>query len=123
MDKTGQNINSRILSFKYALEGFTAAVKEEPNLKIHFFIAFLTILAGVWFKITKLEWIIITIMIGLVISVELTNTAIEAVVDYLIQEKHPGAKIAKDIAAAAVLIAATTAAVTGLIIFLPYLGV
>lgn len=111
----------RILSFKYALEGMVAAFKEEPNLKVHFFIGLLVILAGFWFKITKLEWIIIITMIGLVVSVELTNTAIEAVVDYLIQEKHPGAKIAKDISAAAVLVTAVTASIVGLIIFVPLL--
>lgn len=114
-------MSSRILSFRYAFEGFVAAFKEEPNLKIHFCIAFLVILAGFWFRIAKLDWIIIIAMIGLVISVELTNTAIEAIVDYLIKEQHPGAKIAKDISAAAVLVTAITSSITGLIIFIPYI--
>lgn len=111
----------RVLSFKYAFEGLLAAFKEEPNLKIHLGFGLLVIIASFWFQISKLDWIIIITMIGLVISVELTNTAIEAVVDYLIKEQHPGAKIAKDISAAAVLVSAITATITGAIIFLPYL--
>ncbi len=114
--------NFHILSFKYAFEGFISALKEEPNLKIHFIIGFLVIFAGFYFNLTQLDWIIIITMIGLVISVELTNTAVEAVVDYLIQAKHPGAKIAKDISAAAVLVAAITSAIVGLIVFLPYIN-
>ncbi len=123
MDKTNQHLSSRILSFKYAFEGLKAAISEEPNLKIHLLIGVLVIFAGFYFNISKLNWIIIVILIGLVISVELTNTAIEAVVDYCIQQQHNGAKMAKDISAAAVLVVSITAAVIGLIIFLPYLGV
>lgn len=111
----------RILSFKYAFEGLTSAFAEEPNLKIHFCIGLLVVLAGLFFGISKLDWIIVVAMIGLVISVELTNTAIEAVVDYLIKEQHPGAKIAKDISAAAVLVTAVTSSAIGLIIFMPYI--
>lgn len=114
-------MSSRILSFKYAFEGLKASSKEEPNLKIHFCIGLLVILAGFFFGISKLDWIIIIAMIGLVISVELTNTAIEAVVDYLIREQHPGAKIAKDISAAAVLVTAITSSIIGIIIFVPYI--
>ena len=111
-----------ILSFKYAYEGFISALKEEPNLKLHFAIGFLVVVAGFYFQISKLDWVVLVTMIGLVISVELTNTAIEAVVDYLIKEDHPGAKIAKDISAAAVLITAVTSAVVGVVVFLPYLN-
>lgn len=121
MDKTSKAMNSRVLSFRYAFEGLLAAFKEEPNLKIHLGFGLIVIITGFWFQISKLDWIIIIAMIGLVISVELTNTAIEAVVDYLIKEQHPGAKIAKDISAAAVLVSAITAATVGVIIFLPYL--
>lgn len=110
----------RVLSFRYALSGITAAIKEEPNLIFHLFAAILVILLGWFLKISKNDWIIIILVIGLVISVELTNTAIEAVVDNFTEKEHPGAKLAKDISAGAVLAAAAAAAIVGLIIFLPY---
>jgi diacylglycerol kinase len=111
----------RILSFKYAFDGIIAALKEEPNLKFHFFAGYLAILLGIVLEISTLDWIIIIILIGLVISVELTNSAIESVVDSFTIEQHPGAKLAKDISAGAVLVVAITAFIVGMIIFLPKL--
>ena len=110
----------RILSFKHALEGIWSALKEEPNLKFHFFAGFVTIALGVFFKITINEWLVLILVIGLVISVELTNTSIEAVVDSFTDKTHPGAKLAKDISAGAVLVVAIMAAIVGIIIFLPH---
>ena len=112
--------HARILSFKYALEGIWTAVKEEPNIKIHLLIMTLVILFGIYFNLTILEWIIVIFCIGMVITLELTNTAIETVVDSFIDKEHPGAKRAKDVASGAVLVMALTAAAIGLIIFLPY---
>ncbi|MDO8618826.1 MAG: diacylglycerol kinase family protein [Candidatus Daviesbacteria bacterium] len=111
----------RILSFKYAFEGFAGAVKEEPNLKIHLCVAMLVIILGLLLGISRTDWIIVTILIGLVISLELTNTAIETVVDSFITTEHPGAKMAKDISAGAVLVVSVCAAIVGVIIFLPYI--
>lgn len=111
----------RILSFKYALDGILAAFKEEPNLKLHFLFGLLVIALAFVLNLSPLEWTIIIILIGLVISVELTNTAIETVVDAFVDRSHQGAKLAKDISAGAVLITALTAAVSGSIIFLPHL--
>lgn len=111
----------RVLSFKNAFEGITAALKEEPNLKFHILAALGAILLAFFLQISARDWIFILLLIGFVISVELTNTAIEVIVDYLIKEEHLGAKLAKDISAGAVLITAITSAVVGLIIFLPYL--
>lgn len=112
----------RILSFKYALQGITSAIRQEPNLKIHLFFAFLVVAGAIFFKITEPEWIAVISMIGLVISVELTNTAIESVINHFTDQVHPGAKLAKDISAGAVLIVAITALIVGLIIFLPRLS-
>lgn len=112
----------RVVSFKYAFAGLVAALKEEPNLKFHFLAGVIVILVSFAFKISKADWIIILFLIGLVISVELTNTAIEAVVDTFTDKEHPGAKLAKDISAGAVLVAAMTSAIIGVIIFLPYLN-
>jgi len=122
MDK-GRSRYHRILSFKYALEGISAGIKEEPNLKFHFLFAGLVILAGAILQITRSDWMIIIVLIGLVLTAEMTNTALEAIVDSFTQDQHPRAKYAKDISAGAVLIVAITSAVLGLIIFLPYLGV
>jgi len=111
----------RVLSFKYASSGIYQALKEEPNLKLHFLAGFLVILAGLLLQISNLDWAILIILIGLVISVELTNTALETVVDSFTVAEHPGAKLAKDISAGAVLVVALTSAVVGIIIFMPYL--
>ena len=111
-----------ILSFKYAWDGLVAALKEEPNLKFHFLAGFLVILISLFLNISKYYWLIIIILIGFVIAVELTNTAIEAVVDTFTDKEHPGAKLAKDISAGAVLVSALTATIVGIIIFLPYIS-
>jgi diacylglycerol kinase len=112
--------NHRILSFKYALAGIISALKEEPNLKFHFIIALLVVILSFILNLSKPDWIIVIFLIGFVVSVELTNTAIEAVVDKFTDKEHPGAKLAKDISAGAVLVAAITAGILGIIIFFPY---
>lgn len=110
-----------ILTFKYALEGITAALKEEPSLKLHFLIGALIIALSLILRFSKLDWIIVIFLIGFVIVIELTNTAIEAVVDGFTDQLHPAAKMAKDISAGAVLVSAMTAATISLLVFLPYL--
>ncbi len=112
----------RILSFKYAGEGIWTAFMEEPNLKIHIIVAILVYLAGLLLNISKSDWIVLILTIGIVLSLELTNTAIEAVVDSFTQDSHPGAKKAKDVSAAAVLIASIMAIVVGLLVFYPYIN-
>lgn len=111
----------RVLSFKYAFSGIITALREEPNLKFHFAIGLIVIIASLLLKISPQDFIIIIFLIGFVISLELTNTAIEAVVDAFTDKTHPRAKCAKDISAGAVLIAAVTSALLGLKIFLPYI--
>lgn len=113
--------SKRILSFRYAISGIAAALREEPNLKFQFLAGFFIFILSIILNVSTLDFMIIIFLIGFVISLELTNTAIEAVVDVFTDKKHPGAKLAKDISAGAVLIGATTAAILGLIIFLPYL--
>ena len=113
--------NRKILTFKYALEGIISALNEEPNLKFHFAAGLIVIIISSILKISREDWIIIIFLIGFVISVELTNTAIEAVVDEFTNKEHPGAKLAKDISAGAVLVAAITSLVVGIIVYLPYI--
>lgn len=98
-----------------------AGLKEEPNLKFHILAAILILVLSFLLKISKQDFLIIILTIGFVIAIELTNTAIEAVVDQFVSKEHTGAKLAKDISAGAVLVAALTAAIIGILIFLPYL--
>ena len=106
-------------SFKYAFAGIIEAWKTEQNLKIHFIIMILVIIAGFVFKIAIMEWLICLLLFALVISLELINTAIETTVDIAMPEINEKAKYAKDIAAGAVLFSAIISVIVGLIIFLP----
>ena len=108
-----------IYSFKYAFEGIFTGFKQEQNMKIHVAIMLLVIILGVVLKISALEWIICIILFGVVISAELFNTAIEQTVNIAMPEINEKAKIAKDVSAGAVLIIAISAAIIGLIIFVP----
>ncbi len=112
----------RILSFKYAFAGILTALKEEPNLKFHFLAGVVVLTAAFILNISRSDWMIIIFLIGFVISLELTNTAVEAVVDAFTDKEHHRAKFAKDISAGAVLIAATTSVILGIIVFLPYIS-
>lgn len=106
-------------SFKYAGEGLISAFKREKNMKIHVTIMLLVILAGIVLKINAYEWIICVICFAVVIGGELFNTAIEATVDIAMPERNEKAKLAKDVAASAVLVLAIGSAIIGLIIFVP----
>lgn len=119
MKKTGKN--QLYKSFGYAFEGIFTGIRGERNMKIHCFAAVCVIVAGVLFHISVTEWCICLVLFGLILSLELVNTAIEAVVDLVTEDKKPLAKLAKDTAAGAVLIAAVMAAVAGLLIFVPKL--
>ena len=106
-------------SFKYAFEGIKEAWKTEQNLKIHFIIMLLVIIAGFIFKISLIEWMVCLLLFAIVISLELINTAIETTVDIAMPDINEKAKYAKDIAAGAVLFSAIISVIIGLIIFLP----
>lgn len=80
---------------------------------------FLVIAAGFILRLSVTEWCICLVLFGLILSLELVNTAVESVVDLVTEERKPLAKIAKDTAAGAVLISAIMAAIIGCIIFIP----
>lgn len=113
------NIKKLIYSFKYAFIGIITALKKEQNMKIHFIIMTLVIICGFIYQISYIEWLICLLCFALVISFEMVNTAIESTVDLVTKESTPLAKIAKDVAAGAVLVAAIVSAIIGLIIFIP----
>lgn len=108
-----------INSFKFAFKGIGSSLKSERNMKIHFTMMFLVIIAGMLFNISMWEWITCFILFGLVISLEIVNTAIEIVVDIVSPKYDVRAGRAKDIVAGAVLVNAIVAAIVGLLIFLP----
>jgi diacylglycerol kinase len=96
-----------MFSFKYAYEGVSS-------------VAFVGIFLATFFRISLTQWIVCIMVWSLDFSLELTNTAIEDVVDSFTKDHHPGAKRAKDVAAAAVMVAFLAEAAIGLIIFLPH---
>jgi len=111
--------NSQLSSFRLAISGILTAIKQERNVKIHLVISILVIVLGIINDLSKQEWLFIAFCIGLVISLELVNTAIERVVDLVTDKYHPLAKEAKDIAAGAVFVAAILSVIVGGIIFIP----
>lgn len=106
-------------SFVYAFDGIKEAITNEPNFRAHLAIAAIALVAAFFFKIAAVEWLILLLTISSVIVLELVNTAIEALVDLASPRIHPKAKVAKDVAAAAVLGSAFIAVIIGAIIFLP----
>lgn len=108
-----------INSFKYAFKGLGSAVKSKRNMKIHFTMMMLVIIAGIFFNIAIWEWITCFILFGLVIGMECVNTAIEIIVDMVSPKYNEVAGRAKDIAAGGVLACAIGATVAGIFIFLP----
>jgi diacylglycerol kinase len=94
-------------------------LSSQPNARIHLAAAMVAILAGFFFRISSLEWVAIVLCIALVFALEAVNTALEFLTDLVSPDFHPLAGKAKDVAAAAVLVAALGAAAAGLIIFLP----
>lgn len=107
-------------SFGYAISGNFYLCPERTEYEdFLMWRAVLVVIAGVILKISAIEWCICMVLFGLVMALEHVNTAVEAVVDMVTEEYHPLAKVAKDTAAGAVLIAAIMAAIAGGIIFLP----
>ncbi len=99
-----------IQSFRYALEGMAYALLTQRNMRIHFTAALLVILLCALLQVNTYEIIAVLFSVALVIALELANTAVERVIDLLVEERrHPYAKIAKDVAAAAVFVASVNA--------------
>ena len=113
------SIRARLKSFRYAFEGVYAFFNTQHNAIIHFLMTMIAFIAAVFFNVNKTEAIAITLAAAFVWMAELFNTAIEKLADTVSKEFHPSIKFIKDVSAAAVLIAAAGAFVTGAIIFLP----
>ena len=113
------SIQARLKSFVYAFEGVMFFIRFEAQATMHLIAIVAVLGAGYWFKISSMEWIAVVFAIGIVISTEMLNTAIEKLTDMVSPQINEQAKLVKDLAAGAVLIAALTAFIIGLIIFLP----
>lgn len=115
----GDNIKIKKLvdSFNNAISGILYAVRTQLNIKIHLVVAFIVMSASLFYDITKIELIILSSTIILVVFAELVNTAIEVAIDATTNYYHPLAKIAKNISAGAVLITALNSIFIGYLIF------
>ncbi len=113
------SIRKRLASFKYAFTGLGSLFKHEHNARLHLVAALLAIAMGFILAISPVEWMILVIIIAMVFITEILNSAIESLSDYVSPEYSEIIKRVKDYCAAAVLIAAITSVIAGLIIFLP----
>ena len=106
-------------SLSFAWQGVLHTIRNQRNMRIHLVVAFIVLFAGWWFHCSRMEWCILLFCIGVVLSAEMLNSAIEDLTDHVSPEwnKHIGA--IKDMAAAAVLILAMISFAAGLIIFVP----
>lgn len=114
-------IKRLVKSFSYALKGLVKVFREENNFKVQTFAGILVIFLAYYLKISRLEWLSLIIVVGLVVLTETLNSAVERVSDVLKPRINTYVKEIKDIMAAAVMISAVMAIVVGLIIFLPYI--
>ena len=119
--KEEHSVKALIKSFQHAFCGILTSFVIGRNIKVHYIAALAAILGGLYFGISKVEFLIILLVSTQVICLEMVNTAIERTVDLVTAEYHLYAKIAKDVAAGAVLVAAILATIIGGIIFLPYI--
>lgn len=112
---------SILLSFKYSFRGLAYAIKTQKHMRFHFIAAISVLIAGIFLKISEWEFLLIMVAIIFVIVTEMLNTSLEALIDLITSKPHPLAKIAKDVAAAGVLIASFNAIVVACLVFFPKL--
>ena len=106
-------------SFKYAVEGIKSAYKTEQNLLVHTIVAILVIAVGIVIKLSFLEFAVVFLTIGVVMTAEMINTSIEYAIDMAMPSIHPLAKVSKDVASGAVLFSAIVAVIVGCLIYIP----
>jgi diacylglycerol kinase len=112
---------NRIEAFKAAFSGLQAALKKEAHLKLHLLALLIVLNLGFYFQLNAYEWLGLIICCGLVISLELINSAVEALCDLVHPDTHLKIKYIKDVAAAAVLVAAVAAVLVAYLVFWPHL--
>jgi diacylglycerol kinase (ATP) len=112
-------LSGRLKSVTFAVKGAIKLIATEHSIMVQFSLAILMSIAGFYFNITKTEWLFQILSIGLVMSIEGLNTAVEKVADFIHPDYHERIGFIKDISAGAVLFAAVTAIIIGLIIYTP----
>ncbi len=120
-NKISSKLNKFFLAFLFAYRGIVSASKER-NIKFHFFVGTIIILLGFFLSLSKVEWFIILLLIGLVISLEMINTSIEELANITRDKLNLGyseTTRTRDVSAGAVLVVSVIAAIIGIIIFLP----
>lgn len=110
------SLRRSLRSFRYAINGLRALFRDEPNSRIHLLAACLIHLIGFWLRFSIVEWVAIWLCIGFVFAAEIFNTAIENLCDHVSPERNSTIGKVKDLAAAGVLVAATTSVVVALFI-------
>ena len=120
-DKNEFSVVKRAKSFVHAGRGVWIFIKSTHNAWIHIAALILVVLLGLYFKITRFEWMLLVFAIGFVFAAEAFNTAIEIDIDLTSPQYHPYARDTKDVAAGAVLISAITVLIVGILIFGPHL--
>jgi diacylglycerol kinase len=115
-------IHRHHVSFEHAFDGLRWAIRSQPNFRIHFSLALIAIIAGIWFRISRTEMLVIIFTILLGLTGEMINTAIESMTDLITKEWRQEAKIAKDVGAGMMLLTAAGAVVIAGIIFLPHIA-
>jgi diacylglycerol kinase len=118
--KTKQfSFRERANSFRFAWEGIYKFFSQEHNAWLHLAATIMVFIAAWWFQLSRSEMISLVIVTGFVWTAEIFNTAIEKLMDFIVPDYHPKVKLIKDLAAAAVLVAAFIALITGAFIFIP----
>ena len=112
-------ISGRLKSVSFALKGAVKLITTEHSIMVQFTIGILMTIAGFYFNISKTDWLFQTLSIGLVMSIEGLNTAVEKVADFIHPNYHERIGFIKDISAGAVFFAALTAVAIGIIIYAP----
>lgn len=111
----------KIIGFRFAWNGIKEVVKKERNFKIQLSCGILALLTGAVLHLEWIEWAVLFLIIGLVLGMEMVNSSIERLLDYLAPDLHPEAGMIKDMAAGAVFIAATAAVAIACVLFIPKL--
>ena len=114
-------MSSFLRSFRWAIQGIAQVIATQRNMRIHLAAAVAVTALALWLGLSPVEWAVLILTITLVLSLETLNTAVEATIDRISLEEHPRAKLAKDAAAGAVLIAAAGAVLVGFALLGPKL--
>lgn len=110
-------VRNIIDSFNYAVSGIITAIKTEKSMRLHYIIAVIVLLSSLFFDFNRTEFLLLLFAVSLVVISEMINTAIERTIDLITKDFHPLARLVKDVAAGAVLIATINSVIVGYLLF------